>query len=357
MVCPVVLVPESRLDALESAVCASLGPAAIAVTIDQEREVTASSTAMTRIALAHDAHLALGGLLLALAIPSCASDSVGSGAAVGKLGSSLSAHTRSVPQGAEACALEGALTASTPGAPDKPPSETCAKALNSDHLWRKAMIVLSAYSSRLEALASGAKPESAGQIEAMLTGVRGADWIQAEAGEETSAREAAVKLVDQMTAKDEKADFDKTVKDAAPYVKTLCSGIQSYLDAQAKKLGEVRQEIEKKRAAKSDRRCATFDNRTICVSESVIDRLVYANTFAGLSLQEANHLEARDDVASFCAAHAKLESAAAEGNTGKDETYTSIVEAVKAVPRAKPPTPAATAPADAGSKPKAPEKK
>ncbi len=147
------------------------------------------------------------------------------------------------------------------------------------------------------------------------------------------------------------------MKDAAPYVKTLCSGLNGYLDTQAKKFAEIRTEIEKKRTAKSDRRCATFDSRTICVNESVVDRIVYANSYSGLAMQEVNHLEARDDVASFCAAHAKLESAAGSGDTNKDETYAGIVQAVKAVPRAKPPQPTAAPAASSATPAAAPEKK
>jgi hypothetical protein len=282
-------------------------------------------------------HALSGAAALAALLPACASRSVASGAAVGKVGAGLSLHSRVVPRGAEVCAMEDALSGSTPGTPDKPMSETCAKAANSDLLWRRVMTVLSAYSQKLEALANGAKPETAGQLEATLTGVRGEDWIDAEPGQEQQARDAAAKLVAQMTAKEDKSDFDKTVQDAAPHVKTMCDGLRAYLAAEATKFGDIRKEVEKKHAAKTDRRCATLDSRTICVSESVIDRLVYANVFADLAIQEANHLDARDDVASFCAAHAKLASAAADGNTNKDETYTGIIDAVHAVPRAQPP--------------------
>jgi hypothetical protein len=267
----------------------------------------------------------------------CGSRAVKSGNAVGQMGGGLSAHARAVPQGAEACMMKEALAAPTPGAADKPISDECAKALSSDHLWRRSMVVLSAYSARLDALASGASPESAGRIEATMTGIRGEDWISADTPEEQSARSAAAKLVGQMTAQDDKADFDKTVTDAAPHVKTLCDGVKSYLDAAAKTFADVRSEVEKKRAAKTDRRCATFDNRTVCTSETAVDRVMLASVFGGLALREANHLDARDDVASFCAAHAKLASAVGSGDAGKDETYTGIVDAVKAVPRAPAP--------------------
>ena len=37
--------------------------------------------------------------------------------------------------------------------------------------------------------------------------------------------------------------------------------------------GDIQKEAEKKRAAKADRRCVGLDGRTICVSESVVDRM------------------------------------------------------------------------------------
>ena len=263
----------------------------------------------------------------------CGGGSMASGGAVGRLGSGLATHSRAVPQGAEVCAMQIAVSPPTPGAPEKPVSETCAKALNSDLLWRRSMIVLAAYAQKLESLASGEKPETAGQLEGTLTGVRGENWIDAEPGTEQSAKDAAAKLVSQMMDKETKRDFATTVKDAAPHVRALCDGLKSYLDAQATKFADLEQDMEKKRAAKSDRRCASVDGKSICVSESVIDRVVYATTFSGLAMQTANHLEARDDVASFCAAHAKLEG----GDASKAETYAAVVDAVKAVPRASPP--------------------
>jgi len=291
--------------------------------------------AVDRITVERTRRALPAGIALALLMPSCAG-SVNSGVAVASIGRGLSTHANAVPQGAEACALHEALSARTPGTAEKPLSEACAKAVNSDLLWRRAMVVLSAYSQKLEAVASGASPETSGQLEAALTGVRGADWIDAEPGQEQAARDAVTKLVEQMAMKSEKADFDKTVKDAAPHVKTVCTGLGAYLDEQVKKFEEVGSELEKKRTARSDRRCATFDSRTICVSESVLDRVVYAISFGDLARQEANHLDARDNVAMFCAAHAKLESAAGSGTTSKDETYVTIVDAVKAVPRAEP---------------------
>jgi len=299
-------------------------------------------------ALGTTSRTALGVLALVLSVPSCAPRVVKSGAAVGQLGQGLAMHSDTVPQGAEACAMQEAMAPATGGV-EKPVTETCGKALNSDFLWRKASVALAAYSRKLEALASGENPETAGQLEAALTGVREENWVDVEPAEQP-ARDAVTKLVNQLSAGSDKPDFDKTVSDAAPHVKLICSGLTAYLGEQATKFGELRADIEKKRAAHSDRRCATFDNRTICVSHSFLDRIVYANSFGGLALKESNHLEARDDVASFCAAHAKLESAAGAGNTNKDETYAEIVSAVKAVPRAKP-APQAAAPATTDAKP------
>lgn len=275
-------------------------------------------------------------LVSLVGLPSCASGSVASGAAVGKAGGGLSVHAQQVPQGARACEMKEALTAPALGAAPKPTSDTCARALNSDLLWRRSMVVLSAYSRKLDALASGGSPETSGRVEAALTGIRGDDWIDVWPSEQ-AARSAAAKLVAQMEAQDDKSDLDKTITDAAPHVKTLCTGLRSYLDAQATKFTELRDEMEKKRAARTDRRCVTFDNRTVCVSESAVDRVLYAGAINDLTMQAINHLDARDDVASFCAAHDKLETAAGSGDTSKSETYGGIVDAVKAVPRAKPP--------------------
>jgi hypothetical protein len=44
------------------------------------------------------------------------------------------------------------------------------------------MLVLSAYSEKLDAIAAGENPETTGQLEAALTGVRDDNWIEAESG-------------------------------------------------------------------------------------------------------------------------------------------------------------------------------
>ena len=86
---------------------------------------------------------------------------------------------------------------------------------------------------------------------------------------------------------------------------------------------------------------------------NVLYCIAYANTFGGLAMKEANHLEARDDVASFCAARRQAEVPAGAGTMNKDETYAEIVNAVKAVPRSKPARQAA-APEATDAKPATP---
>ena len=270
--------------------------------------------------------LALGGLALSLTMTACGGP-VMSGVAFGKVGRGLEAHTASAPQGAEVCALQDALAAPNTGA-EKPASETCAKLLKHDHLWRRIMLVLGAYGETLEAVATGTSADTAGQLEAARTGVRGGEWTEVDGAAEQAAREAAAQLVAQMSSTSSKGDLGRVVKDAAPHVKTLCDGLGAYLEAQAKGLGDIEKEAEKKHAARSDRRCAVLDSRNICVSESPIDRMFYATLFGQAALLESSHQEARDAVAGFCAAHGKLESAAAEGRLSKDKTYADIVEAV-----------------------------
>src|SRR5262249_35112575 len=87
---------------------------------------------------------------------------------------------------------------------------------------------------------------------------------------------------------------------------------------------------------RADRRCGTVSGTNVCVGESPIDRMVYANVFAQGSLLENNHLQARDAVAGFCAAHRKAEAAANDGNLSKDQTYTDVVEAVKGAQHSPP---------------------
>jgi hypothetical protein len=244
--------------------------------------------------------------------------------------------------------MQDALTAQ-PGA-EKPSGEVCAKALKTDVLWRKALVVLGAYGETLATI-SGGEGVMAGPLEAALTGVRGNDWTEVEASD-TAARDAVAKLVGLLANTPGKPDLGALIRDAAPPVKTICDGLTAYLDAQSHGLADLQREVEKKRTTRTDRRCAQLEGRSVCVGESVLDRMAYADTFGRLTLLEHNHVDARDGVASFCAAHKKLEAAAADGRLSKDSTYAEIVDAVKAVPRGS----AAGGAAGAAAKPPAPKK-
>lgn len=264
-----------------------------------------------------------GALMLSLLLPACGG-AVTTGVAVGKTGQSLAIHAQTAPQGAEVCGLQEALSGT-----EKPLSDSCGKAARSDHLWRKAMQVLAAYGATLETLAGGGNTDNAGTLEAASTGVRGGSWVDVESGGEKAARDAVSQLVKQMESKSAGGDLGKAIKDAAPHVKIICDGLTSYLEAQAKSLGDIQKEAEKKRSLRTDRRCGSIDSRSVCVGESVIDRYVYAGVFGQTTRLAASHQDTRDAVAGFCAAHRKLEDAANDGRLGKDQTYADVVEATK----------------------------
>jgi hypothetical protein len=251
----------------------------------------------------------------------------GSGVVVGKVGEKLDGRAQAVPHGGEVCLMQEALS-DKPPASDKPMSEACTKAFKNDQLWRRAMVVLGAYGETLETVAQGDGDEMSGQVEAALAGVSGPDWIQVDASEKPAA-DAVAQLASHMGASAPKDDLDKFVKDAAPHVTTVCDGLNAYLGAQAKSLGELHADAEKKRSSKSDRRCGQIEGKNFCVGDSALDRVAYSSTYGQLIFMEANHADARDDVAGFCAAHKKLEEAATNGTIGKDETYAAIVEAIK----------------------------
>ena len=278
----------------------------------------------------------LGGAAIVLFASGCGSSAVTSGVAVGKLGSALSGEALGAPRGGAVCAYQEALATPSPGGADKPTSETCAKALKSDQLWRRTMIVLGAYSAKLEAIASGGNPETAGQLQGALTRVNDANWAQPDGAQETAARDAVLQLATQLKSNTSKGDLAATIKEAAPHVSTLCDGLGAFLDAQVKSVGDLQADIDKKRATHADRRCALLDGKNVCVQESVLDRMTYASVFGDLGSIESSHLGARDTVSSFCAAHKKLEEAAQNGNLSKDKTFQDIVEAVSAVTPAQP---------------------
>lgn len=281
------------------------------------------------------------GLALLLAIPACGG-AAATGNAAGKMGRDVSARAQAVPQGAEVCALKDAV-ASQAGGPDKPLADTCGKALKSDRLWQRSMVVLGAHADTLEALASGGDGETTGPMEAALTGVQGPDWVDVEDGKEKAAREAVSEIVKQLRTSTAGGDLAKAVKDAAPHVTTVCDGLVPYLQAQAQSLADIQKEIDKKRTTRADRRCGTLDNRNVCVAESVIDRTVYANAFGRLAALEASHEEARQVVAGFCAAHRKLAEAAEKGELSNKKTYFDVVDAVKSARREEPKADAGTA--------------
>jgi len=268
-------------------------------------------------------------LTLSLSLAACGG-AVQSGVAVGRVGHGLSGYAHAVPQAAEVCALSEALAA-LPGS-EKSISDACAKPARNDQLWRRVIGVLAAYGQALESMASGTGGDNAGRLEAAATGVSGGDWITVDGPTEQAARAAATGLVNTMSASG--GDLGRTIKDAGPHVKTICEGLNAYLDLQIKGFGDVEKDAEKKRASRGDRRCGTVSGASVCVGESPVDRMVYANVFAQASLQESNHVEARGAVSGFCAAHRKAEEASADGRLGKDQTYLDIVDAVKAVQRA-----------------------
>jgi len=265
--------------------------------------------------------------MLALWLPACGGGVDASAAAVGKVGRTLSGHAQAVPQGAETCAVEKALSK----APDAktPESTACADALKSDQLWRGSMKVLAAYGQSMESLASGADAESTGAVEAALTGIDGPGWIDVEDAEEKAAADAAASLVDQMQKRTGDDDLESTVKAAAPHVKTICDGLGVYLDKHAEGLANLQKDLDEKRKTPLARRCAMMNGAPLCVSDSLVDRLVYAGAFGRLATLEENHQDAGAAVAGFCAAHEKLNDAAEAGTLSDDETYAAIVDAVK----------------------------
>jgi hypothetical protein len=269
---------------------------------------------------------AAAGLALLLAVPACGGAAAGTAAA--KTGRDVSGRADTVPQGAEVCALKDALAAQSGGA-DKPLTDTCAKPLKSDQLWQRSMIVLGAYSGTLDALASGGDGKTTGEMEAALTGVQGSDWIEVEDGKEKAAKDAVTEIVKQMRTNTADGNLEKAVKDAGPHVRTVCDGLVPYLEEQAKAFGEVQKEVEKRRSKGQDKSCGMLGDRTVCVSESAVDRAVYADAFGRLVALERAHEEARQAAAGFCAAHAKLVAAAEKGELSSEKTYNDVLVAFK----------------------------
>lgn len=273
------------------------------------------------------------GVALASMVAACGASAVRSGTSVGAVGRDLGFYASAAPQGAQTCLWQDSLGPQPVGL-EKSMGDTCSKAIKNDALWRRAILVMSLYGERIESVASGADVDTSGKLEAAMTGVNGADWSDAD---DQAARDAVTTLVNQMSATtDAKSDLSKIVQDAAPPVKTLCDGLASYLDTQSRNLETIRKDVDKKRMSRAIRRCGMLEKQTVCVADSVVDRMVYADVFGQVVALENSTLEARDGVARFCVAHEKLAAAAANGQLNKKQTYFDVVEAVKAVPRAQP---------------------
>jgi hypothetical protein len=252
---------------------------------------------------------------------------------VGAIGRDLAVNAQSVPQGAQICLWQDSLGPQPVPGTEKPVNETCGPALKSDLMWRRAVLVLSLYGERVEAVAAGAEPEDTGKLEAARSGVTGAEWSEVN---DQGVRDAVATLVNQMSATGSKTDLAKIVQDAAGPVKTTCDGLINYLDAQSQSLAAIQKEIDKKRTNRTIRRCGMLDKQTVCVGDSVVDRIGYAEALGQVFALQNSTLEGRDSVARFCAAHEKLAAAAAGGRLAKKQTYSEIAEGVRTVQRPQP---------------------
>lgn len=244
-----------------------------------------------------------------------------SGVAVGRVAEGLPARAQSAPRGGDLCLVQESL-ASQPGGPEKPMSDACAKAFKQDRVHRRAMIVLGAYGATLADLGRGGDEERAGHLEAAMSPG------SASEGEDKAVDDAASQLATLLAAGGKK-DLEKLIQDAAPSVATICDALVSSLDKETRGFKDAQADVEKKRLSKTDRRCGSLDNKSVCVSGSTIDAVTYAMTYGELSVLEHDHAMAHGDVAGFCAAHKKLEEAAKNGDVSKDATFDAVVEAVK----------------------------
>lgn len=300
-------------------------------------------------------------MALGLIVTACGASAVRSGTGVGAVGRGLGVHAEAAPQGAQVCLWQDSL-GPQPGGSEKSMSDTCIKALKNDALWRRAMLVMSLYGERIESVASGAEADTTGKLEAALTGINGSDWSDAD---DQASRDAVTTLVSQMSSTSTaQTDLRKIIQDAAPPIKTLCDGLSNYLDTQSQSLASIQKDVDKKHTSRAIRRCGMLEKQTVCVADSVVDRMVYAEIYGQVITLENSTLEARDSVTRFCVAHEKLAAAAANNQLSKKQTYFDVVEAVKAVPRAQPQwttpdtaKPAAAAPAATPAEPTEPPKK
>jgi hypothetical protein len=312
--------------------CVQFGSAATPGEMVYDGHMTRPSSC--QFASQHALTASFGAAALALALTACGSSVVKSGAGVGSVAQGLAVHADGAARNAEVCLLKDAV-ASQAGGVDKSLAETCAKAQKNDLLWRRALQVLSLYGERLSSAASGDDAETSGKLEAALSGINGADWSDAE---DQAARDAVVQLVTQMSAPSAtaKPDLAKLVQEAAPPVKTLCASLSGHFDGQLKELAAIRKDVDKKSMSRAIRRCGTYETHPICVADTVVDRMVYAEVFARVVAIENGTYDARDGVLRFCAAHDKLAEAAQAGQIGKKETYAAVTDAAKSVTRAQP---------------------
>lgn len=264
---------------------------------------------------------------LLLLLPACSKSPAVPVMAVGKVGQGLSTYASDVPQGMTVCAYKRAIE--DPRGKEKESAlEACKEAGKSDELWRRAMGVLAAYGDNISEIAAGGDPATSGRLEAEMSGIRGPNWIEV-GGDEKPAADAVGQLVTQLGAREGKTDLGEAVKIAAPHVKTICTGLDAYLERQKRDLADLQKAVEEARVAPTSRRCAMLDNRSICVSDSASDAIGYADALTQVTLLESRHAQAQTSMKAFCAAHATLAQAAEDGNIKDDKTYDAIVDAVR----------------------------
>jgi hypothetical protein len=264
----------------------------------------------------------------------CGAQTVQSGASVGEIGRGLALNAQTVPQGTQICLWQESLGPQPVPGTEKPVNETCGSALKSDLLWRRAVLVLSLYGEHVSNVAAGADAESSGRLEAARSGITTEDWSDVN---DQGVRDAVTSIVSQMSpAAGTKSDLSKIVQDASGPVKTVCDGLISYLDGQSQSLAAIQKDIDKRRTNRTIRRCGMLEKQTVCVADSVVDRLAYSDSIGQVFALQNSTLEGRDSIARFCAAHQKLAAAAAGGQITKKQTNADIVESVKSVPRAQP---------------------
>ncbi len=216
------------------------------------------------------------------------------------------------------------------GGSDKSMTETCSKAQKTDLLYRRALAVLALYGQRLAAIS--ADDEYAGRFEAAASGVTTANWSDAD---DQATRDAVSQLVTHMAgpADGSKTELKQFIQGAAAPISSLCSGLGSYLDTQVTELATIRKDVDKKSTTKSIRRCGTYENHTICVQDTVVDRLTYAEVFARTAALENSSYQAKSSLQRFCTAHAKLAEVAKADQLGKKESDAAIADAIRAVPQ------------------------